>query len=65
MSAASFDIITAVPVSFTPDGALDIEGSRAILSYVAGSGVQGALVLGTTGEFPALSIAERNAVAAT
>ncbi|GAB1817706.1 dihydrodipicolinate synthase family protein [Herbidospora sp. RD11066] len=58
------DIITAVPVSFTDDGFLDLTGSREILEYVAASGVQGAFVLGTTGEFPALSIAERNAVAA-
>ena len=60
----SHDIITAVPLAFDDSGALDLEGSRAILDYVASSGVQGALVLGTTGEFPALSIEERNAVAA-
>ncbi|MEV1245647.1 dihydrodipicolinate synthase family protein [Nonomuraea sp. NPDC050022] len=61
---SSHDIIAAVPVSFAEDGALDLAGTREILAYVAGSGVQGALVLGTTGEFPALSIEERNAVAA-
>lgn len=60
----SHDIITAVPLAFDDSGAVDLEGSRAILDYVAGSGVQGALVLGTTGEFPALSIEERNTVAA-
>ncbi|MFD2795237.1 dihydrodipicolinate synthase family protein [Promicromonospora vindobonensis] len=59
----SHDIITAVPLSFRADGGLDLDGSRAILAYVAASGVQGALVLGTTGEFPALSIEERNTVA--
>ncbi|SCL28280.1 4-hydroxy-tetrahydrodipicolinate synthase [Micromonospora pallida] len=64
MRTPSHEIITAVPVSFTDDGALDLDGTREILRYVAGSGVQGALVLGTTGEFPALSIPERNAVAA-
>lgn len=64
MHRPSHDIITAVPVSFDEDGALDLVGTRAILEYVATSGVQGALVLGTTGEFPALSIAERNTVAA-
>lgn len=58
------DIITAVPLSFDQRGALDLPGSRAVLEYIAGSGVQGALVLGTTGEFPALSIEERNAIAA-
>jgi 4-hydroxy-tetrahydrodipicolinate synthase len=64
MQTTSHEIITAVPVSFAADGSLDLDGSRTILEYVAGSGVEGALVLGTTGEFPALSIEERNAVAA-
>ena len=58
------DIITAVPLAFDATGALDLDGSRAILEYVAASGVQGALILGTTGEFPALSVEERNTVAA-
>ncbi|QNA93856.1 hypothetical protein G4G29_19080 [Microbacterium sp. Se63.02b] len=48
----SHDIITAVPLSFDQSGGLDLDGSRRILEYVAASGVQGALVLGTTGEFP-------------
>ncbi|MFF2631489.1 dihydrodipicolinate synthase family protein [Microbacterium sp. NPDC058021] len=60
---SSHDIITAVPLAFDEHGALDLDGSRRILEYVAASGVQGALVLGTTAEFPALSIEERNAVA--
>lgn len=59
----SHDIITAVPLAFASDGTLDLTGCRAVLEYVASSEVQGALVLGTTGEFPALSIEERNAVA--
>ncbi|MFJ4223180.1 dihydrodipicolinate synthase family protein [Microbacterium sp. NPDC089695] len=53
------DIITAVPVAFADDGSLDLEGSRAILRFVAASGNEGAFVLGTTGEFPALSFEER------
>ncbi len=56
------DIITAVPLAFAPDGAIDERGTRQILEYVGDSGVQGALVLGTTGEFPALSIEERTTV---
>jgi 4-hydroxy-tetrahydrodipicolinate synthase len=56
------DIITAVPVAFARDGSLDLEGSRAILRFVAGSGNEGAFVLGTTGEFPALSFDERVAL---
>ncbi len=56
------DIITAVPVAFAADGALDLVGSRAILEYVAASGNEGGFVLGTTGEFPALSEDERFAL---
>ena len=53
------DILTAVPVAFSADGSLDLDGSREILEYVAASGNEGAFVLGTTGEFPALSFEER------
>lgn len=53
------DIVTAVPVAFAADGSLDLAGSRAILEYVAASGNEGAFVLGTTGEFPALDERER------
>ncbi len=58
------DIITAVPVAFHDDGTLDLEGSREILRYVAASGNEGAFVLGTTGEFPALSFEERGQLTA-
>lgn len=53
------DIMTAVPVAFHEDGALDLDGSTAIMRYVAQSGNEGAFVLGTTGEFVALSEEER------
>lgn len=56
------DILTAVPVAFHADGSLDLEGSRAILRFVAESGNEGGFVLGTTGEFPALSYDERVAL---
>lgn len=52
------DIITAVPVGFRRDGTFDEDGSRRILRYVARSGNEGAFVLGTTGEFPALDEGE-------
>lgn len=52
------DIITAVPTSFHADGTLDVEGSRSIFRHVARSGNEGAFVLGTTGEFPAIDDAE-------
>lgn len=48
------DIVTAIPTSFHRDGTLDADGSRAIFRYVARSGNEGAFVLGTTGEFPAI-----------
>lgn len=58
------DILAALPVAFHEDGSLDLEGSRRIVQFSAASAVDGAFVLGTTGEFPSLSIEERNAVAA-
>lgn len=56
------DIVTAIPTSFHADGSLDIEGSRAIFRYVAQSGNEGAFVLGTTGEFPAIDEGEFRAL---
>lgn len=52
------DIVTAIPTSFHGDGSLDVEGSRSIFRYVARSGNEGAFILGTTGEFPAIDDAE-------
>jgi len=57
------DILTALPVAFADDGALDLEGSRRIAQYVATSGNEGAFVLGTTGEFVSLSLEERGEIA--
>ena len=48
------EIITAVPTAFTAEGELDVVGTRAILRHVRASGTDGALILGTTGEFPAI-----------
>lgn len=53
-----FDILTAIPTAFHRDGSLDLDGSRAIFSFVAQSGNEGGFVLGTTGEFPAVNTAE-------
>lgn len=52
-------ILTALPVAFREDGSLSPEGNAAILRKCAASGVDGAFVLGTTGEFPSLSEEER------
>lgn len=57
-----YDILTAVPTAFHRDGALDIEGSRAIFRFVGQSGNEGAFILGTTGEFPAVDVAEFTAL---
>ena len=58
------DILAALPVAFHADGSLDLDGSRRIVEFSAASGVDGAFVLGTTGEFASMSIEERNVVAA-
>jgi dihydrodipicolinate synthase/N-acetylneuraminate lyase len=52
-------ILTAAPVAFSSDGSVDLAGSRRILEHIASSGTDGAFVLGTTGEFAALSEEER------
>lgn len=57
-----FDIVTAIPTAFRRDGNLDLEGSRDIFRFVAESGNEGAFILGTTGEFPALDVAEFTAL---
>ncbi|WP_309126972.1 dihydrodipicolinate synthase family protein [Microbacterium sp.] len=57
-----YDILTAIPTAFRRDGSLDLEGSRAIFRYVGESGNEGAFVLGTTGEFPSIDLAEFTAV---
>lgn len=51
-------IVSAVPVPFTGDGALDVAEYEATLRSV-GEHVHGVLIAGTTGEFPALEDSER------
>ena len=63
MNTTRRDILTAVPVSFAADGEVDLAGSREILEFVRDSGVDGAFVLGTTGEFASLSREERKQLA--
>lgn len=57
-----YDILTAIPTAFHSDGSLDIDGSRAIFRFVGESGNEGAFVLGTTGEFPAVDVEEFTAL---
>lgn len=58
------DILAALPVAFSADGSVDLDATRRIVEFSAASGVDGAFVLGTTGEFPSLSLEERNTIAA-
>ena len=51
-------VLAAVPTLFDPDGELDRDANRALYKLIAGL-LDGMLVAGTTGEFPALEDAER------
>lgn len=62
MSLSKPIILTAIPVAFGEDGAVSLAANEAILRKCAQSGVDGAFVLGTTGEFPSLSEEERRAL---
>jgi 4-hydroxy-tetrahydrodipicolinate synthase len=51
-------VLAAVPTLFGPDGELDRNANRALYKLISGL-LDGMLVAGTTGEFPALEDAER------
>jgi 4-hydroxy-tetrahydrodipicolinate synthase len=51
-------VLAAVPTLFDPDGELDKDANRALYKLISGL-LDGMLVAGTTGEFPALEDAER------
>jgi 4-hydroxy-tetrahydrodipicolinate synthase len=55
-------LISAVPVPFLADGALDEPGLKPLYAWLESEGVDGVFVSGTTGEFPALDDAEREVV---
>jgi 4-hydroxy-tetrahydrodipicolinate synthase len=57
-------LIPAVPVPFTEDGELDVPGLGVLLRAIRDSGVDGAFLPGTTGEFIALDDDERMTVIA-
>ncbi|HJZ27302.1 MAG TPA: dihydrodipicolinate synthase family protein, partial [Streptosporangiaceae bacterium] len=54
-------VFSAVPTLFSSDGEVDTGANRALYKFVAGL-LDGLLVAGTTGEFPALDDAERLAL---
>lgn len=62
IQAVQRDIIIALPIAFRADGSLNLDGTREIFRKSAVSGVEGGLVLGTTGEFVSLSYEERGQV---
>lgn len=51
-------VFSAVPTLFDPAGELDLDANRALYKHLAGL-LDGLLVAGTTGEFPALDDTER------
>jgi 4-hydroxy-tetrahydrodipicolinate synthase len=53
-----FLVLSAVPTLFSSDGEVDLDANRALYKHVDGL-LDGLLVAGTTGEFPALDDAER------
>jgi len=57
-------LLPAVPTPFRSDGALDGSGLEPLYASLESAGVDGVFVSGTTGEFPALDDAERDAVLA-
>lgn len=52
-----------IPTPFDRNGRLDLEPLGRHLRWLATEGLDGALVLGSNGEFPSLALAERRAVA--
>lgn len=54
-------VFSAVPTLFSADGEVDTEANRVLYKFVGGL-LDGVLVAGTTGEFPALSDGERLAL---
>lgn len=57
------EIWAATPAPFDAHGQVDLSVIAAQAAHLASTGVHGAFVNGTTGEFPALSTAERMAIA--
>ena len=64
MTLPAAALIPAVPVPFTADGELDVPGVGVLLRAIRDSGVDGAFIPGTTGEFTALDDDERLTVIA-
>ena len=55
-------VIAAAVTPLSPDGQLDLAALPRLIDFLAGRGCQGVLLLGTTGEGPSFSVAERTEV---
>lgn len=55
-------IITPIVTIFDKSGALDIEGNKKVIDFVIEGGVDGILVLGSTGEFTNMTMDEKKAL---
>jgi 4-hydroxy-tetrahydrodipicolinate synthase len=51
-------MLTAMATAFTDDGAVDLDGTAAIATYLVDHGHDGVVVSGTTGESPTTSVPE-------
>lgn len=51
-------VVTALATPFLPDGGLDLEGAAVLARHVVGTGSEGLVLGGTTGESPTLRDAE-------
>lgn len=62
MSARWGEVITAMVTPFSGDGSLNLEGAKALASYLVDHGSDGLVLCGTTGESPTLSSDEKMAL---
>lgn len=55
-------VLPALPVPFTDNQEIDLQGLQKLLCYVLDEGVQGLWILGSSGEFTALSTEEKRLI---
>jgi 4-hydroxy-tetrahydrodipicolinate synthase len=63
--ADSFDLQCPIATPMTDDGAVDVDGLKRVVEHLVSAGVDGIVPCGTTGEFSALTDAERRTVVET
>ena len=57
MSKISF--MTPVVTAFNPDGSLDVQGNKNVYEHLIKGGVDGIVVMGSTGEFFSMSMQDK------